>query len=160
MMRLMKMLLPVLVLGLTLASCKKAEDDLMDNKPTDEWYFSCEINGDDYYVAGQYNAYVADFTDEFLIYGVDAAGNTLYISVAKGLAEGTYTMDDEQVFAYVIYADATTYATLVEGGSGTLTISKFDGTEAAGTFNFSAPNFDDPTDTAVITNGKFNAQFR
>ena len=155
---LMKILLPVLALGLTFTSCKKDDDGLLGDDTTDKWFFSCDIDGDDYTVTGL-GAYVTDFTDDYTIYGVDNPGNTVYIALAKGSTEGTYSMDDE-IYAYVVYTDGTAYATIIGDGNGTVTITDYSTESVSGTFSFTAHNFDNPDEKVTVTNGEFNVEYR
>jgi len=150
--------LAVALLGaLLFNACSKDDDSGKSDN-----FFTCEVDGTAFEVSGQEAYATASITEpnEYRVYGVNFENNfTIYITLSKEKGTGEFTMDDD-VFAYLVDENSTAYATLNEGGSGTVTVDELTDDSVSGTFSFTAVNFSDSTDTKTVTEGTFEVAFQ
>ena len=143
--------------GLMSTSCKKDKDVTPDPVPV-EHFFTCKMDGETYHAEGFY-AYAVDFDESINIYGAtENLEDAIYIELPKGFTTGTHAFNDE-FFAYVVFGESA-QATLLEGGSGSITVDSFDGKNIKGSFSFTAVDFDDENHKVVVTEGTFDVDIR
>ena len=131
------------------------EDDGVDAKQD---VFQCKVDGTEFKVEGVL-AYGVKFSDTFNAYGVDADGNTMYISFANSLGEGTHTFNGQNTFALYVKEDGSSFDSRNNGGTGTATITEKTETSLKGTFSYKAPA-DSGSGVIDVTEGSFNVVFR
>ncbi len=124
-------------------------------------YFEFKVNGDQYKASGLL-AYATEFSSDFTIYGIQDQNSkeVCFINLPKGIAAGTYALNDADHSGYYIGADDTTYSTFWGASSGSVTLEEIDAAHVKGTFQFTV--FDSGTETIkkTLTEGKFNVNFR
>ena len=140
-------------------SCSKKADDVTPGQTgTTPAGFRVNIDGADY--APDFAYALASFpgaNDYYAIYGLDSKTNNIVaIALPNTAAEGTYTLSDVS-FGLLTY-NKEDYTT-INGGSGTITITKKTATNLVGTFSFTAYN---PASTKkrVLKDGTFNVTVR
>ncbi len=129
--------------------------------------FSAKIDGDTFERTG-FEAYATEsiVDPEYSIYGTNIIEEsdpdkqlTVYITLPDDKGEGTFDMD-EDVFAYVVDGAGNAWATIVDGGSGVVTIDEFkDGEGVKGSFSFTAKSFTDDSEREV-TDGEFDVDWQ
>ncbi|NJX15811.1 hypothetical protein [Tamlana crocina] len=150
------------VFGMVLLSCSKnnnnEENPGLTNPDGD--YVICNIDDKSFsseYVAASYGL------DIFAITGITLNGEKFVNVTIFNPVEGkTYTLN--KIVDEYVETNVTTATELDENytarrniGSGTITLTYFDGESAAGTFSVEAVHEDDPDKKISITNGKFSA---
>ncbi|TVZ51962.1 DUF6252 family protein [Dokdonia sp. Hel_I_53] len=99
--------------------------------------------------------------------GTNSGGNIIFLTIPTFQGEGSYDLSTSASIgtgAYFAVGDDTTYLSIADGGSGSITITEFNSLEGyvSGTFNFTAiqENIDIntqeiTTETVVISSGSF-----
>ncbi|MEM9917314.1 MAG: hypothetical protein AAF990_04420 [Bacteroidota bacterium] len=151
-------LLPFVLFGFLLGSCNKDKDDSPSPSQSSEYFFECELGGTSFKASGL-NAYAADFPSTYTMYGLGPDDFVVYVSVDKTLGIGTHPMDAFSN-AYVSYGDGRVLSTILDGGSGTVSISEITEDKIIGRFDCKVIDFDDPTSSMEISNGKFEVEIR
>ncbi|WP_460977719.1 Riean_0653 family protein [Spirosoma knui] len=151
------------ILGLfTLSSCSKKNDDVTPNpsgQQQNQNGFQVKIDGKSYAPDFQYALTSMPGKDGYYgIYGLDSkTDDVVVIALPNTAAEGTYTLNNVNI-GMLNYAKES-YSTVVEGGTGTVTIKKKTATEVSGTFSFTA--FEGTGKKKLtLTEGTFQVAFR
>ena len=140
-------------------SCSKKADDVTPGQTgTPPAGFRVNIDGADY--APDFAYALAEFPGAngyYAIYGLDSKTNNIVaIALPNTATEGTYTLSNVS-FGVLTY-NKEDYTT-INGGTGTITITKKTATNLIGTFSFTAY---DATNTKkrVLKDGSFNVAVR
>ena len=144
----------------SLTSCSKKADDVTPGQTTttQSQGFQVKVDGADY--APDFSYALASFPGAngyIAIYGLDSnTSNVVAIALPNTVGEGTYPINNVN-FGIVTYNKAD-YST-INGGSGTITITKKTAAYMTGTFSFIAY---DATGTLkrTLTEGTFNVNFK
>lgn len=143
----------ILLSGLFLVSCDSDGVEARNNT------FQVDVAGKEFKATGAL-AYWTDFSDgSFNAYGIE--GNlTIYVGFDRAdITEGEYSISDD-VYVYAVYDDGTSYATVVDGSSGKVSLIQKDAKTLKGTLDVEATNFDDENDKLNLSNGSFNVEYR
>lgn len=132
----------------------------------DDNFFTCKVEGEDFERRGIY-AYVTDFSidAEFVVYGAtnpDEVGKeaTIYIAFPQSTTEGSYSLNGDDIYAYVVDYNGLSYWTSVDNPVGTLNITDISDTRYEGTFSFEVVDFADDTNILNVTEGSFSVLLR
>jgi hypothetical protein len=142
------------------SSCSKKSDDVTPDQNTTQNAagFRVKIDGKDYAPDFAYAlANNPGTTGYYAIYGLDSkTSDVVFVSLPNTSAEGTYPLSNVNIGAMSFNSE--TYST-VNGGSGTVTITRKTATNIIGTFSFTA--FDaTSTSKRALTEGTFNVPVR
>ena len=162
--------LGVAILAVLFAACSSDSDGGGGSTPSGT-YIKSKIDGVEFKtleVQGQSLA-VAMKTgsgDQTLIMisgGGDMNGSTSMAINLLGISTpGTYniTPDSDSVMAYIDNTNTTSYDTSnCDGATGTITITTLNDTKIDGTFNFTAKNDENCTQSKAVTQGSFRGVF-
>ncbi|MEO1517719.1 MAG: DUF6252 family protein [Bacteroidota bacterium] len=152
-------LLSIFFLAFFLSGCQKDKDDNPSpNIQNEEYFFECKLDGETFRAVGL-NAYGTEFHDSYAMYGLGANDFVMYVSVDQSLGEGTHDMD-QNTNAYVVYGNGRSYASLLDGGSGSVTITERTPTHLKGTFQATVVDFDNVNASMTVSEGKFEVLIR
>lgn len=135
-------------------SCSKTE-----SIASSEHFFEAEINGKKFRTEGL-TSYAITLSDKVTVYGAKdlETVENIYIELPENFTKGTYSFSEDTFGYYILNDDA--YSSLLNGGSGSITVEHWDGTYLKGYFSFNAINFEDASDRVIIENGKFDVKMR
>ncbi len=152
----------VLFVAGSLSSCEK--DSPTGESPDEEQvaHFSVMLNGNPYVVEDEFRAYAYDLDDQITINGVGDldANESVVVALPEGFTTGTYTMVPGGNTYAVAIIDGISYNTQLSGSSGEVTITKNDGVNMEGTFQFVAKGGDQIQYTLEATEGEFQVKLR
>ena len=98
----------------------------------------------------------------FAVSGGTEDSENLQIIINGFDGEGTYDISLLNIGTYSYLPDPSnpdpSTVVIYTASSGELNVSSYDGNTAKGTFNFSAANLNNPSDTVEVTNGEFNIE--
>jgi hypothetical protein len=157
----MKYFFYLIIKSCVIISC--GDDNSQD--PTTDSRFSYEFNGDEIMADG-INAYALKDFDEIgstNVYGISGVGSdrTVLIRVDDTAEINQAFSFDSELYWAAVNDGANSYSSLpVVNGSGTVTITKRNATEIAGTFSFTAFNTDGTGEMFEVSNGSFNVNYR
>lgn len=141
------------------SSCSKKSDDVApQEEATDTAGFRVKIDGKSY--APDFSYALTNFPGNdkyYAIYGLDSKTNdVIAIALPNTAGVGTHQINDVN-FGVMVMAQQN-FST-INGGTGTITITKKTATNVVGTFSFTAL---DPAGTQkkALTEGSFNVAFR
>lgn len=143
-----------------ISSCSKKSDDVTpaQTQPASQVGFRVKVDGADY--SPDFAYALASFPGAngyYAIYGLDSKTNNIVaMALPNTAAEGTYKLSDTS-FGLLTF-NKEDFST-INGGSGTITITKKTATYMTGTFSFTAY---DVTGTVkrTLTDGTFNVNIR
>ena len=146
---------------LTLSACSKKSDDVTPSQTQDATVgFRVKIDGKDYTPDFAYA--LASFPGAngyYAIYGLDSkTSDVVAIALPNTAAEGTYTFNSTNI-GMLSFKNNTEEFSTVNGGDGTVTITKKTATYMTGTFSFTAYDATGATKRS-LTSGYFNVNIR
>lgn len=149
-----------------LVSCSKKSNDVTPNAQgqqqtqQNQTGFKVKIDGQDYVPDFQYALAGVPGKDGYYgIYGLNSkTDDVVVIALPNTAGEGTYPLNNVNL-GMLNYAKET-FSTVVEGGSGTVTIKKKTATEVSGTFSFTAYDGTATKKKRTLTEGSFSVAFR
>ena len=155
----MKKLAYFLVVLVVFTSCSKKDSEVGPENTAAGLF--CKIDGKDY--APDFSYAYSVFDGTFGIYGLDSRTNAVvWITLPQKITTGTHSLSGK---GYEFRGDYTLgtvaneqYSTIVEVGSGSVTIDKITDTQVIGSFNFTGVNNNGTKRT--VSEGKFNVMFR
>jgi len=156
-----KFLILIFTSALLFSSCAKDEESSSDN--TSASFFQCKIDGTDYKITGDNNAYAKQTgSDLFVIYGSEDATKAnfrnVYISLPKVPSVGKYDINTNDIGSGSFFQSAKLYNSAFPGGSGTLEITEKTETRVKGTFNFVGTTT--TSEQKNITDGSFDVAIK
>ena len=133
----------VLIIGGSFSSCEK-EGPNGESPEEQGAHFSVMLNGNPYVVEDELRAYAYSLDNQITINGVGDlnANESVVVGLPQGFTTGTYTMVPGGNTYAVAIIDGIAYNTQLTGSSGEVTITKNDGVELEGTFQFTAKGGD------------------
>ncbi|MAZ73445.1 MAG: hypothetical protein CMC70_09900 [Flavobacteriaceae bacterium] len=153
----------ILLMSLTVVACKK-DDDGGDDPQAGEGTLTAKVDGANYTATLGVTALLSGSGDNqaFAISGGTADSENLQIIITGFDGAGTYDISLLNIGTYSYLPDPSnpdpSTVVIYTASSGELNLSSFDGNTAQGTFNFSAANLNNPSDTVEVTNGEFNIE--
>jgi hypothetical protein len=160
----MKNLKLIVVLLMTISlvsftSCN-SDDNSEENNPSGE-HLTAKIDGTAWAASENYDTTVATINSNvFVLQGSDEVGNAIRINLYNYTGAATYYTGDNlsntSSISYVSISPVASWMSTFNIGSGTIHITKEDGSIAEGTFSFEGYNGEAMT-TKIITEGSFKA---
>ncbi|HLO54586.1 MAG TPA: DUF6252 family protein [Saprospiraceae bacterium] len=146
---------------LLFSSCVKDDESSSDNSSSS--IFQCKIDGTDYKITGDNNAYAKQTgSDLFVIYGSEDATKAnfrnIYISLPKVPSVGKYDINTNDIGSGSFFQSAKLYNSAFPGGSGKLEITEKTETRVKGTFNFIGTTT--TSEQKNITEGSFDVAIK
>lgn len=131
-----------LILTLIIASSCSSDDDNTDSDAPQNGQLVATVDGDGF-TASDTNAMAAIFGGVFNITALDNTGNSIVISVTQFNNEGTYDLSASVPTGAGVYLPVgadNSFTSLLEGGSGSITVSEYNEEDAtiSGTFSYTA----------------------
>jgi len=159
-----------LAFSLSMTSCKKDKDldkqmeELNENPPqtpTNDWFFSYQMDGTTYVSEGILAYGINDVDDNVVrAYGLSSdLEDAMYIEIPKGPGNGTYAITDE-VFGILSLDGAALGTYFGAEHVGEITLNYESETVLSGEFSFRLFNADKPEEFSDVTNGKFRVAYR
>ncbi|ARN78077.1 hypothetical protein BST97_08745 [Nonlabens spongiae] len=160
----------MMLIAISLTSCSSDDDSSGGGSEAGEGEVIARVNGSSFQSISQgtVGRITANGGTEFLqITAINLNGEAMTIQVTRPVIEETsYDFDDaNSITAVATYTivdtstfESTSYAApyMNSGDVGTITITERTATNIKGTFEFTARNQDDDTDTLNVTDGSFN----
>ena len=144
-----------------LTSCSKKSDDVTPSQTQDATVgFKVKIDGQDYTPDFAYALAKSPGNDNYYaIYGLDSkTSDVVVIALPNTYAEGTYPLNTTNM-GMLSFKNNTEEFSTVNGGEGTVTITKKTATYMTGTFSFTAYDAAGTT-KRTLTAGYFNVNIR
>ncbi|MEL7427151.1 MAG: DUF6252 family protein [Bacteroidota bacterium] len=152
----------VLFVAGSLSSCEKDSSPTGESPEEQGAHFSVMLNGNPYVVEDEFRAYAYDLDNQITINGVGDldANESVVVGLPQGFTTGTYTMVPAGDTYAVAIIDGIAYNTQLTGSNGEVTITKNDGVNMEGTFQFVAKGGDQLQHTLEATEGEFQVKLR
>ncbi|GAB4008761.1 hypothetical protein GCM10028808_15660 [Spirosoma migulaei] len=149
-----------LISTISISSCSKKSDDIVPSPATTQATVGFQVKVDGKAYAPDYAYALATFPGAngyFAIYGLDSkTSDVVALALPTTAAEGTYPLSDVNIGILTINKED--FST-VNGGTGSITITKKTATYMTGTFSFTAYDASGAV-KRTLTEGAFNVNIR